>query len=117
MVELGNATEIRGGATPRRDDAAFWSGDIPRVTPTDLPAPGAGITDVDDTADCITDAGLASCPARILPPSTANVFLLSKYRENRNPEHKPICADLRSDDVAIVGIVVGAIIGTRRASE
>ena len=70
MVELGNAAEIRGGATPRRDNAAYWGGDIPWVTPTDLPAPGAGIADVDHTADAITGEGLASCPARILPPST-----------------------------------------------
>ena len=70
MVELGNAAEIRGGATPRRDNAAYWGGDIPWVTPTDLPAPGAGIADVDDTVGFITDAGLASCSARILPPST-----------------------------------------------
>ena len=70
MVELGNVAELRGGATPRRDNAAYWGGDIPWVTPTDLPAPRAGIADVDDTADSITDAGLASCPVRILPPST-----------------------------------------------
>ena len=70
MVELGNATEIRGGATPRRDNAAYWGGDIPWVTPTDLPAPGAGIADVQDTTDAITGAGLASCSARVLPPST-----------------------------------------------
>lgn len=37
--------------------------------------------------------------------------------ESTNPDHQPIRADLRSDDVAIVGIVVGAIIGTRRSSE
>ena len=32
-----------------------------------------------------------------------------------NPEHEPIRVDARTDDVAIVGVVVGAIIGTRRA--
>ena len=70
LVELGNAAEIRGGATPRRDNAAYWGGDIPWVTPTDLPAPGAGIADAGHTADAITGEGLASCPVRILPPST-----------------------------------------------
>ena len=34
--------------------------------------------------------------------------------ESTNPEHKPIRVDARTDDVAIVGIVVGTIIGTRR---
>ena len=70
MVELGNVAELRGGATPRRDNATYWGGDIPWLTPTDLPARGAGIADVDDTADSITDAGLASCSARVLPPLT-----------------------------------------------
>ena len=70
MVELGNVADLRGGATPRRDNATYWGGDIPWVTPTDLPAPGAGIADVEDTADAITGAGLASCPTRVLPPST-----------------------------------------------
>ena len=70
MVELGNVAELRGGATPRRDNATYWGGDIPWLTPTDLPARGAGIADVDGTADSITDAGLASCSARVLPPLT-----------------------------------------------
>ena len=70
MDELGSAAEIRGGATPRRDNAAYWGGDIPWVTPTDLSAPGAGIADVEITADAITGEGLATCPARILPPPT-----------------------------------------------
>ena len=70
MVELGNVTELRGGATPRRDNATYWGGEIPWLTPTDLPAPGSGIVDVENTANAITGEGLASCPARILPPST-----------------------------------------------
>ena len=37
--------------------------------------------------------------------------------ESTNPEHKPIRVDARTDDVASVGIVVGAIIGTRRGTE
>ena len=34
-----------------------------------------------------------------------------------NPEHQPIRVDAKTDDVAIVGVVVGAIIGTRRTGE
>ena len=34
-----------------------------------------------------------------------------------NPEHKPIRVDASTEDVAIVGVVVGAIIGTRRGAE
>jgi len=69
-LELIKAAEIRGGATPRRDNPACWNGDIPWLTPTDLPAAGAGIVDVETTADAITEEGLASCSASLLPPGT-----------------------------------------------
>ena len=69
-VELDSVAEIRGGATPRRDNPTYWNGDIPWVTPTDLPALGEGIADVGNTADAITEAGLASCSASLLPPGT-----------------------------------------------
>lgn len=70
LVELERAAEIRGGATPRRDDAAYWNGDIPWLTPTDLPAVGAGVTDVETTAEAITQDGLESCSASLLPVGT-----------------------------------------------
>ena len=69
-VELRCAAEIRGGATPRRDNPTYWNGDIPWVTPTDLPTPREGIVDVENTADAITQEGLASCSASLLPPGT-----------------------------------------------
>lgn len=69
-IKLGRAAEIRGGATPRRSNPAFWSGDIPWVTPTDLPAHGDGIRDVAHTADTITKEGIDSCSASLLPPGT-----------------------------------------------
>ena len=34
-----------------------------------------------------------------------------------DPVHEPIRVDARTEDVAIVGVVVGAIIGTRREAE
>ena len=37
--------------------------------------------------------------------------------ESTNPEHKPIRIDRQTEDFEIVGVVVGAIIGTRRASD
>ena len=36
--------------------------------------------------------------------------------ESTNPDHEPIRVDLRTDDVRIVGMVVGAIVGTGRAA-
>jgi type I restriction enzyme, S subunit len=70
MVELGRVAEIRGGATPQRDNPEYWNGDIPWLTPTDLPPVGAGITDVVATEDVITEEGLSSCSASLLPPGT-----------------------------------------------
>ena len=69
-VELDQLADIRGGATPRRDNASYWNGDIPWVTPTDLPKPGEGIVDVENTADAITSDALASCSASLMPPGT-----------------------------------------------
>ena len=37
--------------------------------------------------------------------------------ESTNPDHEPIRVDVRTDDVQIVGVVVGAIVGGRRAPE
>ncbi len=70
MAELNTVAEIRGGATPRRDNPIYWNGDIPWVTPTDLPALGEGISELDSTTEAITNEGLASCSARLLPPGT-----------------------------------------------
>ena len=70
MAELNTVADIRGGATPRRDNPVYWNGDIPWVTPTDLPALGEGVSELDSTAEAITNEGLASCSARLLPPGT-----------------------------------------------
>ncbi len=66
-VPLAEAAEIRGGATPRRGNTEYWNGDIPWLTPTDLPPVGAGITNVQETGDSITQKGLGSCSASLLP--------------------------------------------------
>ncbi|MBN2491312.1 MAG: restriction endonuclease subunit S [Planctomycetes bacterium] len=69
-IELGKAAEIRGGATPCRNNPAYWGGKIPWLTPTDLPANGSGVTEVTSTVNYITEEGLASCSACLLPRDT-----------------------------------------------
>ena len=69
-VELDSVADIRGGATPRRDKTTYWNGDIPWVTPTDLPPHKSGIAEVKGTADTITEEGLSACSATLLPPGT-----------------------------------------------
>lgn len=70
LVPLEDAARIRGGATPRREAPAYWNGSIPWLTPSDLPPVGAGVARVEKTADCITEEGLQSCSAQLLPPGT-----------------------------------------------
>ncbi|MBA5867559.1 MAG: hypothetical protein GDA67_12785 [Nitrospira sp. CR1.3] len=70
VVSLGEISEITGGSTPRRDNAGYWGGEIPWVTPTDLPMPGEGIAEIDRTAERITVEGLSKSSAQILPAGT-----------------------------------------------
>ncbi len=64
---LGQITELYGGSTPSRENPAFWGGDIPWVTPTDLPTPNEGIAVVSHTKDRITKAGLDNSSATLVP--------------------------------------------------
>lgn len=69
-VALEDIAKIVGGSTPRRDNAAFWNGDIPWLTPTDLPPLGSGVTNIADTASHITKDGFRSSSLTLLPPAT-----------------------------------------------
>lgn len=70
LVPLQDAAEICGGGTPRREVPAYWNGRIPWLTPRDLPARDHGIARVEKTADYITEEGLQSSSARLLPRGT-----------------------------------------------
>ena len=70
MFPLDKIADVFGGSTPRRNRSEYWNGEIPWVTPTDLPKPGTEISDVYDTADHITPEGLRSCAAKLLPVGT-----------------------------------------------
>lgn len=69
-VCLGEVATIVGGSTPLRSREEFWNGDIPWVTPTDLPMPGEGIPAVTGATEGITAEGLAACSAQLLPVGT-----------------------------------------------
>ena len=71
---LGEATEIRNGATPNTHIGAYWNGSIPWCTPTDITStPGKYLQATDRS---ITEAGLASCAATLLPVGA--LFLCSR---------------------------------------
>lgn len=67
---LEEVAQLLGGSTPSRENPAYWGGDIPWVTPTDLPMPGEGIRTITSTAQTITQEGLNSSAARLVPPGT-----------------------------------------------
>lgn len=67
-VCLAEVADIISGSTPSRNRPEYWGGDIPWLTPTDLP--GRGIAEVSGTSEQITQAGLQSCSTTLLPIGT-----------------------------------------------
>ncbi|MBU0676492.1 MAG: restriction endonuclease subunit S [Verrucomicrobia bacterium] len=64
-VKLGDCCEVVSGATPRRDRDEYWGGDIPWVTPKELSGLESPV--LCETGECISELGLKSCSARMLP--------------------------------------------------
>ncbi len=71
---LGRVVEIVGGGTPSTRVTEYWDGLIPWASAGDVSrALGRYVF---DTADHISELGLASCPAKILP--TGTVVIISR---------------------------------------
>lgn len=62
---LAELAAITSGGTPERDVAAYWGGDIPWVTPSDITACGKNV--LWETKERITERGLAASAARLVP--------------------------------------------------
>lgn len=75
MVSLGDDTifKVESGGTPKSDVPEFWDGGIPWATLVDLPASNF-ITKITGTVRTISDSGLKSSSAKMLP---ANSVLVS----------------------------------------
>lgn len=71
-VALGECCTVVSGATPRTGVAEYWDGSIPWVTPKDLSSIDGA--DFGSPARYITEPGLRSCAAQLLP---AGAVLLS----------------------------------------
>ena len=65
---LGEVCEIVSGATPKTGNPDFWGGDVLWVTPKDLG--GIDHKFISDTPRKITEAGLKSCSANMLPSNS-----------------------------------------------
>ena len=62
---LGDLGAVVGGGTPSRERAEYWRGPIRWLTPGELT--GNNEKYVSETQDCITELGLASSGAKLLP--------------------------------------------------
>ena len=69
---LGEIADIVSGATPSTSEEKYWGGDVRWVTPKDLS--DLETPEISETSRSISDAGLRSCAATVLP---ANSVLLS----------------------------------------
>ena len=65
VTTIGDVCEVVSGATPRTANPEYWGGNVPWVTPKDLSELGKKY--LGDTPRKITEAGLKSCSARMLP--------------------------------------------------
>ena len=64
-LPLANLAAINSGGTPSTENADFWGGDIPWVTPTDITACKTNY--LFDTANRITKSGLHSQSTELKP--------------------------------------------------
>lgn len=64
----GELCRIVGGATPRTGTGAFWGGEVPWITPDDLSRDRRKF--VDGGRRSLTQQGLDSCAAKLLPVGT-----------------------------------------------
>ena len=65
---LGEIAEIVSGATPKTSVGEYWGGGIPWVTPKELS--GLEGPSIASTERTLTEAGLKSCAASLLPPQS-----------------------------------------------
>jgi type I restriction enzyme S subunit len=59
---LGQLVTIKGGGTPRKDEIAYWDGDIPWATVKDLTG-----DELAATQDTISEKGLHNSAANLIP--------------------------------------------------
>ena len=68
MAKLGDVTTMVGGGTPSRNIPDFFGGDVLWATPTDITSLDS--LWIEDTSQKITEIGLQSSSAKLLPAGT-----------------------------------------------
>lgn len=69
VVPIGTAARVVSGATPSTSCPEYWGGSICWATPKDISELN-GSKFLDDTPRKLTEAGLRSCSAEVLPPNS-----------------------------------------------
>ncbi|MYH31245.1 MAG: hypothetical protein F4137_20940 [Acidobacteria bacterium] len=69
LRNLEDVAVLVGGGTPSRTNSEYFDGDIPWVTPSDLPTKG-NVRSLGPAAEAITRIGLQNSSAKLLPPGT-----------------------------------------------
>ena len=67
-LPLSDVARVVGGGTPSRNQPTYWDGSVPWATPTDVT--GLNGRMISATGSTITEAGLASSSATLLPPNS-----------------------------------------------
>ena len=62
LVHIGDIADIRGGGTPSKSNAEFYSGNIPWVTPKDMKT-----WEISDAQDKITEAAIKQSATNLVP--------------------------------------------------
>ena len=72
VQSISSVARIVGGGTPSTTVAEYWDGEIPWVSAGDVSKVNGRY--VQETEDCITELGLSSCPANIMPRGTTIII-------------------------------------------
>ncbi len=72
LKRLKRIVEFRGGGTPSKDNLAYWSGDIPWVSPKDMK-----VSVVIETEDKITSQAIRESATRIVPAGSVLIVVRS----------------------------------------
>lgn len=96
---LGALASIGSGGTPRRDIPAYWGGEIPWVTTSQI-----DFNRICEAEQFISEAGLNNSAAKLLPPGT---LLMALYGQGKTRGKVAQLAIEASTNQACASIIVG----------
>ncbi len=97
-ASLGGIFTVSTGGTPSRKRADFWNGDIPWVSSGEV-----AFHRISETRETITDLGLRSSSAKVLPPGTVLLGMIGEGRTRGQAAIIEIPAATNQNVAAIAG--------------